>query len=199
MTVKAPYVSILARKVHRSALGTHSWVQSLELGWQVMFVFAWINWLRCSQEKVKWVGAGGGRGRHSGLGWAAPERGSEDVWPPSLAGRKNKPAWAGICDIPAAQILRHCRPAAEQIGSEWFQLLSQPHDSGQRLCVEVQHGILLLDVNQRLFVHILQKLLGLLGHLQNKLWSSVLVSAGESPSFPYVPALPGNCTLVTKQ
>jgi hypothetical protein len=42
--------------------------------------------------------------------------------------------------------------------------------------MEVQHGVLLLDVDQRFFVHILQKLLGLLGYLRNKPWLSALAS-----------------------
>lgn len=93
-----------------------------------------------------------------------------------LAGSKNKLGWAGTLGLPAAQVLGHCRPAAEQIGPERLQLLPQAHHGGQRLCVEVQYGVLLLDVDQGLFIHVLQELLGLLGHLQNKPWPSVLVN-----------------------
>lgn len=132
---------------------------------------AWLHRLGGQRRESKEPGAGGGGGRCTALGNVF-----RGVWPPSCAGRKNKLEWNGIHDLPAAQILRHCRPAAEQIGSERFQLLSQSYNSGQWLCVEVQHGVLLLDVDQGLFVHILQKLLGLLGHLQNKLWPSVLVN-----------------------
>lgn len=124
-----------------------------------MFVFSLNQLTEVLPGESEMSQAGGGRGRHSDPGR-----------------QEKQAAWAGICDLPAPQILRHCGPAAEQISSEWFQLLPQPHHRGQRLCVEVQHGILLLDVNQWLFINILQKLLGLLGHLQNKRWSSVLVN-----------------------
>lgn len=101
---------------------------------------------------------------------AALERCSGGTRPVGVLG------WAGTLGLPAAQVLCHRRPAAEQIGPERLQLLPQPHHGGQRLCVEVQYGVLLLDVDQGLFIHVLQELLGLLGHLQNKPWPSVLVN-----------------------
>lgn len=79
----------------------------------------------------------------------------------------------GPVDLPAAQVLGHGGPAAEQVGSQRFQPLPQPHHGGQWLGVPVQHGVLLLDVDQGLFVHVLQKLFGLLRYLRNKLPQSV--------------------------
>lgn len=88
--------------------------------------------------------------------------------------QRGKPSGAGWpCDPPAAQILGHGCPAAEQVGSQRFQPLPQPHHGGQRLSVAVQHGVLLLDVDQGLFVHVLQKLFGLLRYLWKKLPQSV--------------------------
>ena len=72
------------------------------------------------------------------------------------------------CDLPAAQILGHSGPAAEQVGSQGLQPLPQPHHSGQRLSVQVQHGVLPLDVDQGLFIHVLQELFGLLRYLGDK-------------------------------
>lgn len=88
-------------------------------------------------------------------------------------GEESKPELPAICDLPAAQILGHGGPAAEQIGSQRFQPLPQPHHGGQRLGVAVQHRVLLLDVDEGLFVHVLQKLFGLLRYLQDKLPQSV--------------------------
>lgn len=94
-----------------------------------------------------------------------------------LVGWARKPGAGCLSDSPAPQILGHRCPAAEQIGSEGLEALPQPHHRRQRLGVEVQHGVLLLDVDQRLFVHVLQKLFGLLGHLQNKFGQSVLAGS----------------------
>lgn len=49
--------------------------------------------------------------------------------------------------LPSTQILSHCCPAAEQVGSQGFQLLSQADNSCQRFSMTVQHGIFLLDIN----------------------------------------------------
>lgn len=100
------------------------------------------------------------------------------IMSPPSQGRKEKQTGAiwHLWLLPAAQILGHGCPAAEQIGSQGLEPLPQPHHSGQRLGVQVQHGVLLLDVDQGLFVHVLQKLFGLLRHLRKQRPPSALLT-----------------------
>jgi len=88
----------------------------------------------------------------------------------------------------AAQILGHSRPAAEQVGSQRLQPLPQPHHGGQGLGVAVQHGVLLLDVDQGLFVHVLQKLFGLLRYLVFRSIPVVDYACGDEETVVYMAA-----------
>lgn len=100
------------------------------------------------------------------------------------AGKQESCAVCSLWCLPPTQIFSHCCSAAEQIGSERSQLLSQTDYSRQWLNVSVQHGIFLLDVNQWLLIYILQELFGLLWYLKNKALSlDVLPFCPSSHSF----------------
>lgn len=70
--------------------------------------------------------------------------------------------------LPSPEVLGDGCPAAEQVGSQRLQLLTEAQHGAQRLAVLVQTGVELLDVQQRLLVHKLQELLGLFGHLRKE-------------------------------
>lgn len=68
--------------------------------------------------------------------------------------------------VPSSEVLGDGRPAAEQVGSQRLQLLTETQHGAERLAVLVQTRVELLDVQQGLLVHKLQELLGLFGHLR---------------------------------
>lgn len=121
-------------------------------------------------------GGSGGGGRPTDLEKACPGKTLRDH-PATFPGRReNKLELRDIYGLPTTQILCHGCSAAEQIGAERFEPLAKPQHSSQRLGVQVQYGVILLDVDQGFFVHVLQKLLSLLRHLQNRRWQSFLIT-----------------------
>jgi len=74
-------------------------------------------------------------------------------------------AFASPADPPSSEVLGDGCPAAEQVGPQRLELLTEAQHGAEGLAVLVQTRVELLDVQQRLLVHELQELLGLFGHL----------------------------------
>lgn len=67
---------------------------------------------------------------------------------------------------PSSEVLGDGCSAAEQVGPQRLELLTETQHGAERLAVLVQTRVELLDVQQRLLIHKLQELLGLFGHLK---------------------------------
>lgn len=71
--------------------------------------------------------------------------------------------------IPPSEVFSDGCSAAEQVSPKGLELLAEAQHDAERLTVLVQAGVELLHVQQGLFIHKLQELLGLFGYLkQNK-------------------------------
>lgn len=72
-------------------------------------------------------------------------------------------------DPPSPEVLCHGRSAAEQVGPQRLELLTETQHGAQRLTVLVQTRVELLHVQQGLLIHKLQELLGLFRYLEENI------------------------------
>ncbi len=80
-------------------------------------------------------------------------------------------------NLPASEVLGNGCSAAEQVGPQRLELLTETQHSAERLTVLIETRVELLDVQQGLLIHKLQELLGLFGHLEEHIRVYIRIAA----------------------